>query len=192
MGRLRSLFFFCMTFLLALTLGMAVGFMAGRFSRPAGKGKTAQPLAPLFPEATAWLEQQLLGHEKEEEEEEEERKPQMRITGIVDIQPELRKRLKPTDTLFLIVTLVGDTVPLAVKRVQPVELPLIYTVGPEDQMIVDKPFEGLVTVKARVDRDGQANSPKPDDMTGQSAGTYSIPARGVHILIDTLVTGKKG
>ena len=190
MGRVRSFLFFCMTFLLALTLGTAVGFVAGRFSRPAGKGKTAQFSSPLLPDATAWVEQQLLGRVKENEE--EEKKPQMRITGMVDIRPELRKHLKPTDTLFLIVTRVGETVPMAVKKVQPVDLPLIYTVGPEDQMIVDKPFEGLVTVKARVDKDGQANSPKPDDMTGQSTEAYSIPARGVHILIDTLVTGKKG
>ncbi|MCM8795020.1 MAG: hypothetical protein NC819_04380 [Candidatus Omnitrophica bacterium] len=147
----------------ALLLGLGVGFTIGFLGRPSKEF----PLPLCLPSAD------------------------QRITGIVDIRPELRKELKPTDVLYLIVSREGETVPLAVKKIQPVGFPFLYTVGPEDLMMPGVEFTGSVRVRARVDKDGEANSPQPGDLTGEAAGSIRIPDRNVHILVDTVVPEKK-
>ena len=113
----------------------------------------------------------------------------LEISGMIDIRPELKKRLKPTDTLFIIVTQPGSRIPLAVKKVAPVRLPYIYRIGPENLMIPGRTLEGPVSLKVRLDKDGQANPDQPGDLTGKPAqDPLELPARGVHVLIDTVVS----
>lgn len=110
------------------------------------------------------------------------------ITGMIDIRPELRKWLKQTDCLFIIVTRPGERVPLAVKRVAPVSFPFLYTIGPQDRMLPGVRLEGKVTLTVRVDKDCQANPLQTGDLTGKPAkDPIEIPAQEVDVLIDTVI-----
>lgn len=115
--------------------------------------------------------------------------PPFRISGMVDIRPELRARLKPTDVLFIIAAEPGHSRPYAVTRVAPVSLPYAYTLGPENRMMATAAASGnRFVVSARIDRDGQANALQPGDLVSQSAaGPVPSPADSVNVLIDTAV-----
>src|SRR5882672_10236232 len=90
--------------LLALLLGLGVGFVvgAGLHFVPVQGGRPATEK-----DLVSWLQNRVSGGGAEKP-----AAPRLRITGLVDILPELRKELKATDTLFIIVTRPGETVPL--------------------------------------------------------------------------------
>ncbi len=104
---------------------------------------------------------------------------EFKITGIVDILPELKSRLKESDTLLIVVTGPGSKDPLAIKKVYPVSFPCIYTIGPEDRV-----HSALsVALPSEVDL-----SIRVGDLVGKpSASPVVLPARDLHVLIDRVV-----
>jgi cytochrome c-type biogenesis protein CcmH len=104
------------------------------------------------------------------------------LGGTISVAQELRGRLAAGDTLFIILRK-GPGAPFAVKRIQGPLFPLRYQVGPEDVMMAGTPFEGQVTVSARVSRRGGAGPAEPGDLEGEHPGSVAIGARGVDIVI---------
>ncbi len=104
------------------------------------------------------------------------------IAGTISIAAELRGRLSEGETLFIILRK-GPGPPFAVKRITGPRLPLTYWLGPEDVMVAGTPFEGEVTVSARLSRTGAAGPPQPGDLEGEHPGRVRIGARGVDIVI---------
>ena len=101
---------------------------------------------------------------------------EFKITGIVDILPELKSHIQESDTLLIIVTRPGGVEPLALKKIHPVNFPFLYTIGPEDQvqstLALDSPAE--VNVSFRV-----------GDLLGKPSGAaVKFPARDLQVLID--------
>ena len=97
------------------------------------------------------------------------------ITGTVELQPalqaEIQKSLKPEAVLYLIVRAAGQTSgpPVAVKRfTQPLVFPLQFTISSKDVMIPETPFEGNLSVTARVAQTGSATPVKPGDIEGSA------------------------
>lgn len=114
-----------------------------------------------------------------------------RVNGLIDINPKLKKRVKPSDVLFLVVRLEGQAVPYAVKKIAPVSFPLQYAIGPEDRMLGEA-SEPLIpgrkiSLVARLDHDGEVAA-RPGDLEGSPAeGSFELPADSLHLLIDRVV-----
>ena len=101
---------------------------------------------------------------------------EFKITGIVDILPELKSHIQESDTLLIIVARPGDGEPFAVKKIHPVNFPFLYTIGPEDQvrstLALDSPAEMNVSVRV-------------GDLLGKPSGAaVKLPARDLQVLID--------
>ncbi len=104
------------------------------------------------------------------------------IAGTVSISQELAGRLSEGDTLFIIARK-GPGAPFAVRRIAGPRFPLAYRMGPEDAMVAGTPFEGEVTVSARLSKAGSAGPAQPGDMEGEHPRRVAIGARGVDIVI---------
>ena len=101
---------------------------------------------------------------------------EFKITGIIDILPELRSHLKEADTMMIVVTRPGEKDPLAVKRIYPVSFPFLYTLGAEDRAGSTLPVILPHEVEVRV---------HVGDLVGKpSGGTVTLPARDLPVLID--------
>lgn len=104
------------------------------------------------------------------------------IGGTISVAAELRGRLAAGDTLFIILRK-GPGPPFAVKRVGGLRFPVRYQVGPEDVMMAGTPFEGQVTISARVSKRDGAGPAQPGDLEGEHPGPVTVGARGVDIMI---------
>ncbi|OGB93736.1 MAG: hypothetical protein A3H39_07745 [candidate division NC10 bacterium RIFCSPLOWO2_02_FULL_66_22] len=104
------------------------------------------------------------------------------IAGTVTIAPELRARLTEEATLFIIARK-GPGPPFAVKRIARPSFPLPYRMGPRDMMMAGTPFEGEVSVSARLSRAGAAGPAQPGDLEGEHPDRVAVGARGADIVI---------
>ncbi len=104
------------------------------------------------------------------------------IAGTISIPLELGVRLSEGATLFIIARK-GPGPPFAVKRILRPRFPLAYRLGPEDAMVTGAPFEGEMTVSARLSKSGSAGPAQPGDMEGEHPGRVAVGARGVDIVI---------
>ncbi|MBI3989138.1 MAG: hypothetical protein HY347_05935 [candidate division NC10 bacterium] len=93
--------------------------------------------------------------------------PEGVISGTVSLEPSLLKQITFGDVLFIIARQ-GSGPPLAVKRIPNPSFPLSYTLGPEDRVLTERPFEGEVDVVARITKGGGAGPPQPGDLEGTS------------------------
>jgi cytochrome c-type biogenesis protein CcmH len=104
------------------------------------------------------------------------------LGGTISVAPELRGRLAAGDTLFIILRK-GPGPPFAVKRIGGPQFPVRYQMGPEDVMMAGTPFEGQVTVSARVSKTGGAGPAERGDLEGEHPGPVTVGARAVDIVI---------
>jgi cytochrome c-type biogenesis protein CcmH len=107
------------------------------------------------------------------------------IGGTISLAPQLRGRLTAGATLFIILRK-GPGPPFAVKRIGGPSFPVRYRVGPGDVMMAGTPFEGEVTVSARVSGTGGAGPAQPGDLEGDHPGPVAVGARGVDIVISRI------
>lgn len=104
------------------------------------------------------------------------------VTGTVRLIEGLE--MPSRAVLFLIARVNEAGPPLAVQRIVQPELPLDFSLGPEDRMIPSVPFVGPLLISARIDRDGNAMTRKPGDLQGSARGSFQPGARGVDVVID--------
>lgn len=113
--------------------------------------------------------------------------PEGVISGTITIEPSLLRQVAFGDVLFITTRREGMGPPLAVKRIPNPSFPLSYTLGPEDRMLPDVPFEGEVFVAALIKKDGVAGPPRPGDLAGVYVGNpVWIGQTHVDIVIDTV------
>ncbi len=110
------------------------------------------------------------------------------VAGQVTIAPALADQVKPTDVLFVIVRRPGGMPrPLAVKRIDSPNFPVVYEITNADVMVQGSELRGMVDVVARLDRDGQAGPAQPGDMEGKYDKNPTLPGgRDINITIDTV------
>ena len=88
------------------------------------------------------------------------------IAGTIRIAPGLAKEVAPTDVLFIIARKEAAGPPLAVRRIAGPKFPLTYRLSAENVMMQGMPFEGQVTLVARLKKDGAPGPPKAGDLEG--------------------------
>ncbi len=108
------------------------------------------------------------------------------IHGTISVDPDhvLDQPMEPT--LFVFARAEGQTSgpPLAVKRFEVFLLPFDFTIGPADVMIEGVPFEGTLSLTARLDQDGSAMA-GPGDLEGQT--TVQVGEKNARVVLDTLI-----
>lgn len=106
-----------------------------------------------------------------------------RITGTVTLAPSLGARIAAGGTLFLIARR-GEGPPLAVKRIAEPAFPLAFTLGSEDVMLRGRPFEGEVTLTARLKRDGTTGPAVSGDLEGATKAPVRVGQSEVQVVLD--------
>ncbi len=91
----------------------------------------------------------------------------------------------PSGSVLFIIARRGDAgPPLAVKRIMGATFPHEFELGPADRMIQAMPFEGPLTVTARIDSDGNAMSRNPGDLQGALPSPVDTGTQGLQLVID--------
>ena len=104
------------------------------------------------------------------------------IAGTISVSPELGERQAEEGTLFIIARK-GPGPPFAVKRIGGPRFPLPYRLGPEDVMVAGTPFEGEVSLSARLSKSGAAGPALRGDLEGEYPGQVAVGRQGVDIVI---------
>ncbi|MES2130655.1 MAG: c-type cytochrome biogenesis protein CcmI [Pseudomonadota bacterium] len=111
--------------------------------------------------------------------------PAATVSGTVDIDPAIRARLAPGDSVFIFARAQqGPRFPLAVLRKQVRDLPLRFTLDDSMSMVPNAKLSNfpMVVVGARVSKSGSA-TPQPGDFEGL-ADAVRPGAEGLKILIN--------
>ena len=114
--------------------------------------------------------------------------PGASIVGTVDLDPALKAKSSPGDTVFIFAkAMSGPRMPLAVVRAKVSDLPMAFTLDDSTAMRPELKLSlaGEVRVEARVSKTGNAIS-APGDLIG-GVGPLKPGARDVKIHIDKLV-----
>ncbi len=113
-----------------------------------------------------------------------------KISGTIDILPELQARLSPQAVLFIVARPVDQPSgpPALVKRfTQPFSFPIQFELTQQDAMIPDSGFSGKYTITARIAQTGSATPLSKGDLEGK-AHLQSIPvgSKNLQILLNTV------
>jgi hypothetical protein len=106
------------------------------------------------------------------------------IRGTVRVSAELAGRIPAGAVLFVIARRGTTGPPTAVKRIADPHFPLDFEIGPGDRMIQTMPFEGPLTLTARVDGDGNAMSRQPGDLEAGTPITVDNGENAALLVID--------
>ena len=106
------------------------------------------------------------------------------ISGTIEIAPALRAKAEGKPVLFLIARKGGGGPPLAVVRVGNPKFPLAFEISKRNVMIPGVPFEGMVSLSARLDADGSAGPAGAGDLEGRTSRPVRVGERDVRIVID--------
>jgi hypothetical protein len=109
------------------------------------------------------------------------------IQGTIRVAPELADRIPEAATLFVIVRPGDAGPPLAVKRIELPNFPFEFSVGPEDRMVEARPFQGPLTLTARLDSDGNAGTRGPGDIQGRYPDPVDPGTKSLEFSLDELL-----
>ena len=110
------------------------------------------------------------------------------IAGVVTIDPALASKVAPTDVLFVIVKRPsGPPRPLAAVRIDHPKFPQPFEVTNADVMLQGSELKGVVSIIARLDKDGNAGPAQPGDIEGEYAKNPTlVGAHNVEIVLNTI------
>jgi hypothetical protein len=112
--------------------------------------------------------------------------PKSVIAGELRLDAKVKDKVKAGDTIFLVVRSVDKPgPPLAVKKLVAGSWPLAFTIDGRDAMVPGTQLAGKVSVNVRVDKDGDAITKNPGDVTGTASITP--PADKVVVTLDTVL-----
>jgi hypothetical protein len=103
------------------------------------------------------------------------------------VDAKLKSKLDGKAVLFIVAYPAGSGggPPLAVKKIDNPVFPLPYSLGPESVMMAGVSFSGKVTVSARLDKDGNAMTKEPGNLTGEyKKNPVEIGSQKVDIVLD--------
>jgi len=112
------------------------------------------------------------------------------ISGTITVDEEYANSIPKNARLFVIARYKGVDAgpPLAVQRHNLVSFPFTYSIGPAHVMLEGNKFEGDITIKVRIDQDGNAKT-SPGDIEGSRLA--SAGDKGVDIVLDKMVPPAK-
>ena len=110
------------------------------------------------------------------------------IAGVVTIDPALASKVAPTDVLFVIVKRPsGPPRPLAAVRIDHPKFPQPFEVTNADVMLQGSELKGVVSIIARLDKDGNAGPAQPGDIEGEyTKNPTMVGAKNVEIVLNTV------
>ncbi len=110
------------------------------------------------------------------------------IAGVVTIDPALASKVAPTDVLFVIIKRPsGPPRPLAAVRIDHPKFPQPFKVTNADVMLQGSELKGVVSIIARLDKDGNAGPAQPGDIEGEYAKNPTmVGAKNVEIVLNTV------
>ncbi len=114
--------------------------------------------------------------------------PKQRITGTIELAEALKEKVKAGDAIFLSVRQDQGGAPgalVAVDKLTAGAWPLRFDIDGSKAMSGGSSFAGKVFVVVRVDKDGDAMTKQPGDVTGQVAVT--IPAKAAVVKLDKVL-----
>jgi hypothetical protein len=112
------------------------------------------------------------------------------LEGVIKVDGKLKDKIQPGDTIFVVARKYDDSgapgMPLAVKKLVAAKFPLPFELDSRDAMLVGTQLAGKVVVTARVDKDGDAMTKNPGDVTGQSK-PVAPPQKNVVVDLDKVL-----
>lgn len=112
------------------------------------------------------------------------------LEGVIKVDGKVKDKIQPGDTIFLVARKLEESgapgTPLAVKKLTAAKFPLPFELDSRDAMLVGTQLAGKVVVTARVDKDGDAMTKNPGDVTGQSK-PVEPPQKGVVVSLDKVL-----
>jgi hypothetical protein len=110
------------------------------------------------------------------------------VSGTISMAPGLQIAIHPSAGLFIFARSEGVEAgpPLAVRKHGIYDFPFEFEIGQLNTMMPGSIFEGNLTLKARLDQDGNRKS-SPGDVEGKVV--VKAGEKGVKLVLDTLVEG---
>ncbi len=109
------------------------------------------------------------------------------ISGKITIDPKLKDKVDGQASLFIIARAASAAAgpPLAVKKFDKPTFPLNYSLSSENVMMQGTPFAGKVTITVRLDKDGNAATRGPGDLSGDyKKNPVEVGTKNIDIVID--------
>ena len=99
--------------------------------------------------------------------------PKTVLSGVIKADAKVKGKIAPGDVIFVVARkyeegATGAGTPLAVQKLTVDTFPLKFSLDSRDAMLAGTTIAGKVVVTARVDKDGDAITKNPGDVTGQS------------------------
>ena len=116
--------------------------------------------------------------------------PKSVVSGELKLDPRVAAKVKEGDVIFLMARADdgggGPGMLLAVKKLAVGKWPMAFQLDSRDAMMTGTKMQGRIVVNARVDKDGDAMSKNPGDVTGKSKA-IELPAQKVVVMLDTVL-----
>ena len=99
--------------------------------------------------------------------------PKTVLAGVIKLEGKIKDKVAPGDVIFVVARkyeegATGAGTPLAVQKLTVDKFPLKFSLDSRDAMLAGTTLSGKVVVTARVDKDGDAITKNPGDVTGQT------------------------
>ena len=112
------------------------------------------------------------------------------IAGVLRLDDKVKAKVSDGDTIFLVARqadAAGGPGPiLAVKKLTATKWPMSFQLDGRDAMMTGTSLSGKVVVGVRVDKDGDALTKNPGDVTGTSRA-IDVPSEKIVVTLDTVL-----
>jgi hypothetical protein len=117
--------------------------------------------------------------------------PKSVVAGVIKVDDKVKSKIAHGDTIFVVARryeegATGPGTPLAVQKLSADKWPLKFSLDSRDAMLAGTSLAGKVVVTVRVDKDGDAITKNPGDVTGQSR-PVEPPKKDVVVSLDTVL-----
>jgi cytochrome c-type biogenesis protein CcmH len=109
------------------------------------------------------------------------------VSGVLRLDDKLKAKVASGDVIYLVARNAdAPGPPLAVKKLAVAGWPITFSLDSRDAMFEGTQMKGKIVVQARIDKDGDAATKTPGDVTGTSRAV-ELPADKVVITFDTVL-----
>jgi hypothetical protein len=117
--------------------------------------------------------------------------PKTVLAGTIKADGKVKDKIAAGDVIFVVARryeegATGPGTPLAVQKLTFDKFPLKFSLDSRDAMLAGTTLSGKVVVTVRVDKDGDAITKNPGDVTGQSK-PVEPPKKDVVVSLDTIL-----
>ena len=117
--------------------------------------------------------------------------PKTVLAGVIKLDGKIKDKVAAGDVIFVVARkyeegATGAGTPLAVQKITVDKFPLKFSLDSRDAMLAGTSLSGKVVVTARVDKDGDAITKNPGDVTGQTK-PVEPPKKDLVLSLDTVL-----